>query len=79
MRRKQSCISQQGLLGSDKADGFKPQEGTFRLDIKRKIRMVRPWYRVPRAAPSLEVSKARSDKAWSDLVLSKMILPIAGG
>lgn len=34
------------------------------------VRMVRPWHRLPReavATPSLEVSKARLDGAWSNL------------
>ena len=44
------------------------------------VRAVR--LRLPReavAAPSLEVSKARSDEGWSSLVLLKMTLPMAGG
>ena len=44
------------------------------LDIRRKfftVRVVRPWNRLPREvvdAPSLEVFKARLDRAWSNLV-----------
>ncbi|KFW09113.1 hypothetical protein N326_02321, partial [Eurypyga helias] len=46
----------------------------FRLDIMKKFfmeRVVRHWNRLPREAvdaPSLEVSKARLDEAWSNLV-----------
>ncbi|KFV43820.1 hypothetical protein N341_09893, partial [Tyto alba] len=46
----------------------------FRLDIRRKffnVWVVRHWNRLPREvvdAPSLEVSKARLDRALSNLV-----------
>ncbi|KFW09298.1 hypothetical protein N326_08600, partial [Eurypyga helias] len=48
--------------------------GRFGLDIRKKFfpqRVGRPWDRLPREAvdaPSLEVSKARLDEAWSNLV-----------
>ncbi|KFW04971.1 hypothetical protein N326_11615, partial [Eurypyga helias] len=48
--------------------------GRFRLDIRKKgflERVRRHWDRLPREAvdaPSLEVSKARLDEAWSNLV-----------
>jgi len=60
------------------------KEGTFRLDIKKKlftVRVVKHWKRFPReavAAPSLEVFKARLDRALSNLVQWKMSLPMAG-
>ncbi|NXE65496.1 BOK protein, partial [Calcarius ornatus] len=41
--------------------------------------MVGPWHRVPRAAvaaPSLEVSKAKLDGAWSNLGEWKVSLPV---
>ncbi|KFW62889.1 hypothetical protein AS28_02565, partial [Pygoscelis adeliae] len=53
---------------------FKLKEGRFKLDIGKKfftMRVVRHWNRLPREvvdAPSLEVFKARLDKALSNLV-----------
>ncbi|KFO62175.1 hypothetical protein N302_02551, partial [Corvus brachyrhynchos] len=55
-------------------DGFKLKEGKFRVDIREKfftVRVVRHWNRLPREvvdAPSLEVFKARLDRALSNLV-----------
>ncbi|KFQ22224.1 hypothetical protein N332_13694, partial [Mesitornis unicolor] len=55
-------------------DGFKLEEGRFRLDIRKKfftVRVVRHWHRLPREvldAPSLEVFKARLDRALGNLV-----------
>ncbi|KFQ07764.1 hypothetical protein N330_13091, partial [Leptosomus discolor] len=54
-------------------NSFKLKKGRFRLDVKKffTVRMVRHWHRLPReavAAPSLAVSKARLDGAWSSLV-----------
>ncbi|KFV00982.1 hypothetical protein N340_10717, partial [Tauraco erythrolophus] len=55
-------------------NGFKLKEGRFRLDLRKKfftLRVVRHWNQLPRevvAAPSLEVFKARSDEASSNLV-----------
>ncbi|KFW02165.1 hypothetical protein N326_09759, partial [Eurypyga helias] len=52
----------------------KLKAGRFRLDIRKKFftkRVVKHWDRLPREAvdaPSLEVSKARLDEAWSNLV-----------
>ena len=49
-------------------------EGRVRWDIGKKLfpgRVGRPWHRLPReavAAPSLEVSKTRLNRAWRNLV-----------
>ena len=54
-----------------RGNGFKLEEGRFRLDIRKKfftVRVVRRWHRLDVDAPSLEALKARLDGALSNLV-----------
>ncbi|KFP23278.1 hypothetical protein Z169_03442, partial [Egretta garzetta] len=55
-------------------NGFKLNQGRFRLDLRKKfftMRVVKHWNRLPREAvdaPSLEAFKARLDGAVSNLI-----------
>ena len=66
-------------------NGFKLEEGRFRVDIRKKfftVWVVRHWNRLPIEIVdplSLEASKTRLDGALSNLVYREVSLPIAGG
>ena len=71
---------QEGILftrmGSDRTKGnnFKPRQGRFRLDIRKKFftqRVVTHWNRLPKEvvdAPTLEAFKARLEVALGSMV-----------
>ena len=68
-----------------RGNGFKPRQGRFRLDIRRKFstqRVVMHWNRLPKEvvdAPLLEAFKARLDVALGSLVWWLATLHIRGG
>jgi len=57
-----------------RSHGFKLKKGRFRLDIRKiffKMRVVKPWHRLPREvvdAPSLKTFKTRLDGALRNLI-----------
>ena len=65
-----------------RGNGFKLKEGRIRSDIRKKMFPVRVLrHRVPRETvdvSSLEVSKARLDRAWSSLGQQKVSLTSDG-
>ena len=68
-----------------RGNGFKPRQGRFSLDIRRKFftqSVVKHWNRLSKEvvdAPSLEAFKARLDVALGSLVCWLVTLHIAGG
>ena len=71
-----ACSPQGQTAGSDRTgeNSSKLEEGSFRLDIRKKfftVRVVGHWNKLPREAvdaPSLEAFKAWLDGALSNLV-----------
>jgi len=67
-----------------RGNGFRLEEGRFRLDMRKRfftVRVVRHWNMLPNKtvdAPSLESFRARLDGALNNLVKRKMSLPISG-
>ena len=67
-----------------RGNGFKLEEGRFRLDIRKKfftVRVVRHWNGLSSEvvdAPSQGAFKARLDGALSNLVWREVSLPVAG-
>jgi len=67
-----------------KGNGFKLKEERFRLDIRKKlfiVRVVRHWHRLPRevvGAPSMETLKVRLDGALSNLVCCRCPCSLQG-
>ena len=59
-----------------RSNGFKLEEGRFRLDMRKKffmMRVVKHWHRLPREvvdAPSLDTFKVRLGGALSNLILN---------
>jgi len=57
-----------------RGNGFKLKEKRFRLQLRKKFftqKVMRHWHRLPREAvdaPSLEVFKARLDRALGSLI-----------
>jgi len=84
-RKDEENIFSRACCDRTRSNGFKPREGRFRLDRRKKfltVRVVKHWNRLPREVveiPSLEIFKARLDGALSNLVWLKMSLLIAGG
>ena len=66
-----------------RGNGFKLEEGRFRLDIRKKFftaKVVRHWNRLLRGtvdSPTLEALKARLDGAFSNLIKWEVSVPIA--
>jgi len=67
-------LSSRACCDRTRGNGFKSNEGRFRLDIRKKspeMRVVKHWNRLPREvvdAPSLETFKVRLDRALSNLI-----------
>ncbi|KAK4829371.1 hypothetical protein QYF61_003494 [Mycteria americana] len=79
-RKNRDRLFSKACCDGTRSNGFKPREGRFRLDLRKKfftMRVVRHWHRLPREvveAPSLEPFKVRLDGALSNLLWLKMSL-----
>ena len=84
-RKAEEGLFRRACINRMRGNGFKPEGGRSRLDIRKKfltVRVVRQWIRLSSEAvnaPFLEVFKARLDGALRNLVWREMSLPIAEG
>ena len=73
-RKAGEGLSVRACSDRKRGNGFKLEEGRFRLDIRKKFfteRVVRHWNRLPNGAvnaPSRETFKARLDGALTNLI-----------
>lgn len=77
-------ISSGNVVIGTRGNAFKLTEGRFRLNIRKKCftwRVVREWNKLPREtvdAPTLEIFKARLDRALANLIKWEVSLSVAG-
>ncbi|KAK4815897.1 hypothetical protein QYF61_009948 [Mycteria americana] len=73
-KKDEDKLFRRSYCNRTRGNGFKLKEDRFRLDIRKKLfmmRVVRHWDRLPREvvdAPSLETSQVRLDGALSNLI-----------
>jgi len=82
-RKAREGLFRRACSDKTRGNGFKLEEGRFRLDIRKKfftVRVMRHWNRLPREAvngPSLEAFKVRLNGALSNMFYWEMSLPTA--